>query len=176
MAVAEAIAAVRTDRPLTLVRCVDGTSKPWLIRSTRTERLTQRLWERFGCRKKTGKPEPYITLSTSKALVELAQIGVLKCTPWGLAQPDAGEPDQNFSISIRIAQLTGRRLPAPPIEVRERLKKSGPESFLKTTGGNGLHVVPPIRAEHAWPDGGREFAPQPCAGHGERQSAALITR
>jgi bifunctional non-homologous end joining protein LigD len=32
------------------------------------------------------------------------------------------------------------------------LKKAGLESFLKTTGGKGLHVVVPIRPEHGWKD------------------------
>jgi bifunctional non-homologous end joining protein LigD len=35
-------------------------------------------------------------------------------------------------------------------EVRKRLKRLGLESFVKTTGGKGLHVVAPIVLEHDW--------------------------
>ncbi|MES2391241.1 MAG: ATP-dependent DNA ligase, partial [Acidobacteriota bacterium] len=34
--------------------------------------------------------------------------------------------------------------------VRKRLKKAGLESFLKTTGGKGLHVVAPITPNIIW--------------------------
>ena len=35
-------------------------------------------------------------------------------------------------------------------DVRKRLKKLGLESFLKSTGGKGLHVVVPIVAQYDW--------------------------
>ena len=37
-----------------------------------------------------------------------------------------------------------------PREVRKQLKKLGLESFLKSTGGKGLHVVVPIVPEYDW--------------------------
>jgi bifunctional non-homologous end joining protein LigD len=101
--------------------------------------------------KKTGKPEPYITLSTSKALVELAQLGVLELHPWGSRNGDVEKPDRLIFDLDPDSAIDWKTLSAAAAEVKERLKMLGLESFLKTTGGNGLHVVAPIRAENPWP-------------------------
>ncbi len=41
---------------------------------------------------------------------------------------------------------------AAALECRQRLADMGPESFVKTTGGKGLHVVIPITRHHEWPE------------------------
>ena len=51
------------------------------------------------------------------------------------------------------------------LEIRDRLKKVGLESFCKTTGGKGLHVVTPLTAGKdavAWP-AAKNFAHIICA-------------
>jgi bifunctional non-homologous end joining protein LigD len=101
--------------------------------------------------KKTGKPEPYITLSTPTALAELAQMGVLEIHPWGSRNADLEHPDR---ITIDLdpdAAISWQQLASSAADVRKQLKNLGLESFLKTTGGKGLHVVVPIRPEHEWP-------------------------
>ena len=101
--------------------------------------------------KKTGAPEPYITLSTSKALVELAQLGVLELHPWGSRNGDIEKPDRLIFDLDPDSAIDWKTLAGAAADVRARLKKLGLESFLKTTGGNGLHVVAPIRATNSWP-------------------------
>ena len=101
--------------------------------------------------KKTGKIEPYITLSTAEALAGLAQMGVLEVHPWGSRNDDLEHPDRIIidldpDATISVGE-TWRRVPA---EVRKELKKLGLESFLKSTGGKGLHVVVPIEAKYDW--------------------------
>ena len=101
--------------------------------------------------KKTGAPQPYITISTQKALVELAQLGVLELHPWGARNKSIEKPDRIVFDLDPDPAIGWKALTAATAEVKERLKQLGLESFLKSTGGNGLHVVVPIRAQNPWP-------------------------
>jgi bifunctional non-homologous end joining protein LigD len=157
LAVAGAMLPYITDRPLTLVRCVDGNDKPCFYQKHKNGMLPSDFGSVDILDKKTGKSEPYITLSTEKALVELAQIGVLEVHPWGSRNQTLEKPDQVIFDLDPDSAIDWKTLAGAAIEVRVRLKKAGLESFLKTTGGNGLHVVAPIRADHAWPTV-KEFA------------------
>lgn len=144
-------------RPLTLVRCIDGTGKSCFYQKHKNDMLPADFGTVEIVDKKTGSPEPYITLSTQNALVELAQLGVLELHPWGSRNASIEKPDWIIFDLDPDSAISWKTLAAAATKVRERLKQMGLESFLKTTGGNGLHVVAPIRAENPWP-AVKEFA------------------
>jgi bifunctional non-homologous end joining protein LigD len=100
---------------------------------------------------KKGKVEPYITLNTAEALAGLAQIGVLEVHPWGSRNEDLERADRLIFDLDPDETLAWEVLAGAASEVRARLKKIGLESFVKTTGGKGLHVVVPIQPELEWP-------------------------
>jgi bifunctional non-homologous end joining protein LigD len=138
-------------RPLSLVRCPEGISGSCFFQKHATEALPRGIESVMVTDKKTAKPEPYITLSTPAALAELAQMGVLEIHPWGSTNGDLERPDR---ITIDLdpdAAISWQQLAASADAVRKELKAHGLASFLKTTGGKGLHVVIPIRPEHEWP-------------------------
>jgi bifunctional non-homologous end joining protein LigD len=138
------------DRPLTLVRCIDGTGKSCFYQKHKNDTLPADFGSIDITDKKTGKPEPYITLSTSKALVELAQLGVLEVHPWGSRNGAIEKPDRMVFDLDPDSAIDWKTLAAAAAEIRQRLRNLGLESFLKITGGNGLHVVAPIRATNSW--------------------------
>jgi bifunctional non-homologous end joining protein LigD len=105
--------------------------------------------------KKTGVPEPYITIAqanaTAETLAGLAQMGVLEVHPWGSKNDDLEHPDRLIFDLDPDESLPWTTLCSTAAEVRKRLKRAGLESFLKTTGGKGLHVVAPINPKQDWP-------------------------
>jgi bifunctional non-homologous end joining protein LigD len=139
------------DRPLTLVRCVEGSGKPCFYQKHRNQMLSG-LDSVDVINRKTGVHEPYITLSTREAIVQLAQIGVLEVHPWGSRNESMEQPDRIVIDLDPDPAVDWQTVVTSAKEVRKRLKNLGLASFVKTTGGKGLHVVIPIRPEHQWPE------------------------
>jgi bifunctional non-homologous end joining protein LigD len=137
-------------RPLSLVRCPEGSGKPCFFQKHANKMLPKGIESVEVPDKKTGKPEPYITLSTPTALADLAQMGVLEVHPWGSKNDDLEHPDR---ITIDLdpdAAISWTELTASAAEVRKQLKSLGLESFLKLTGGKGLHIVVPLQPQYEW--------------------------
>ncbi len=149
--VAEHMLPYIEDRPLTLVRCVDGSGKPCFYQKHKNQMLGDGFESVDVLNRKTGEKEPYITLSKADAIVQLAQIAVLEVHPWGSRNETMEQPDRIIIDLDPDAAIDWKTLAASAQEVRKRWKALGLKSFVKTTGGKGLHVVVPVRPEHEWP-------------------------
>jgi bifunctional non-homologous end joining protein LigD len=139
------------DRPLTLVRCVDGSGNPCFYQR-HTNKMFAGGFKTVAVRnKKTGVDDPYITLDSEDAIVQLAQVGVLEVHPWGSRNQTLEQPDRIVIDLDPDPAIEWHSLTESAKEVRKRLNALGLNSWVKTTGGKGLHVVFPVRPEHAWP-------------------------
>jgi bifunctional non-homologous end joining protein LigD len=157
-AVAEYMLPHVADRPLSIVRCPEGSTKPCFFQKHVNAMLPKGIGSVDVPERKItksgkvtlGVPEPYITLDNVNALVGLAQMGVLEVHPWGSRNEDLEHPDRLIFDLDPDESIPWPTLCEAAAEVRKRLKKAGLESFLKLTGGKGLHIVAPIEPTLDW--------------------------
>jgi bifunctional non-homologous end joining protein LigD len=100
-------------------------------------------------------PAPYLMITGPGSLTALAQMGVLEIHVWGSTWPDIERPDMlvlDLDPGPGVgwpALADGARL------VRDVLRSVRLESFVKTTGGKGLHVVAPVTPNVDWAETSR---------------------
>ena len=99
-----------------------------------------------------SKTADYVMVDDIDGLVSLVQIGVLEIHVWGsradlLEQPDRLVFDLDPDPTVRWPRVVESAR-----QIRDFLGDLGLESFVKTTGGKGLHVVVPIRRQADWPE------------------------
>jgi bifunctional non-homologous end joining protein LigD len=139
-------------RPVSLVRCPDGTGKPCFFQKHVNATLPKSIQHVDVPDRKTDKIEPYITVNSAEALAALAQLGVMELHPWGSRNDDLEHPDRLVFDLDPDEALAWTEVTHAAEEVRARLKELGLESFVKTTGGKGLHVIAPIEPDLEWPE------------------------
>jgi bifunctional non-homologous end joining protein LigD len=151
LAVADRMLPHIADRPLSIVRCPEGIGKPCFFQKHIGMGLPSGISSVPVPDKKNGKIEQYVTLNTAEGLVGLAQMGVLEIHPWGSKNESLGTPDRIIFDLDPDESIEWQTLASTAKEFRALLESLGLDSFLKTTGGKGLHVVVPIRPENEWP-------------------------
>jgi bifunctional non-homologous end joining protein LigD len=84
-------------------------------------------------------------------------MGVLEIHVWGSRADDPQRPDRLVFDLDPAPDVSFEAVKQAAEDVRERLKQVKLISFLKTTGGKGLHVVLPIKKGPTW-DEAKNFA------------------
>ena len=174
-AVADAILPHLLGRPLSVVRCPEGSGTPCFYQRHAGGRLPAGVVGIPVKSKTSGKTEQYIAVESAEGLVGLAQIGVLEIHPWGARSDTLEMPDRLIFDFDPGDGIVWEQLVAAAEEIFRVLERYELESFVKWTGGKGLHVVAPIEADHRW-DTVREFARGLAKGMEAQRSDLYLTQ
>lgn len=139
-------------RPLSVVRCPDGIAGIGARRCFFQKHLPYDLPPGLHTAR-LDEHEPYLFVKDARGLVALTQVGVLELHAWGstVAHPD--EPDRLVLDLDPGPGVPWARVKDTAAALRARLADLDLASFLKTTGGKGLHVVVPLtRGRQTWDD------------------------
>jgi bifunctional non-homologous end joining protein LigD len=92
----------------------------------------------------------YIYAASLDAIVSAVQNGAVEFHTWGAKVPDIKRPDRITMDLDPDEALPWTLLVEGTLLTKSLLDGLGLKSFLKTTGGKGLHVVAPIRPQLEW--------------------------
>ena len=147
VAVAERMLPHVAMRPITMVRCPTGRQQKCFYQRHAGAGVARQI-EKVTV---PGFDNPYLFIRDLPGLIALVQMGVLEIHPWGVRveRPDKADrvifdldPDEGLGFGEVVNAAR---------DVRDQLSALELVSFVKTTGGKGLHVVLPIEPVHEWP-------------------------
>jgi bifunctional non-homologous end joining protein LigD len=143
------------DRPLSIVRCPEGTAGACFYQ----KHLSAGMAGPVGTApiKESGGTSDYVTISDVAGLVALVQFGVLEIHPWNARNDDVDAADRLVFDLDPAPDVPWPAVVAATRDVKQRLDALGLTSFLKTTGGKGMHVVVPLAPVVPW-DVAKPFA------------------
>jgi bifunctional non-homologous end joining protein LigD len=136
------------NRPLTLVRCPNGWEKTCFFQKHPDEKVDAVI-ERVTVQESNGATL-YMMANSLSALIALVQMGALELHPFGSSAPKLDCPDRIIFDFDPDDTVPWETLVEGVHLLKTLLEELGLRTFIKTTGGKGLHVVIPIKPAFGW--------------------------
>jgi bifunctional non-homologous end joining protein LigD len=135
-------------RPISLMRCPGGEGKTCFFQRHVGEATSPHLQPVKVAGR--GGGEPYVTITDVAGLVTLVQRDVLEIHVWGSEGKRPDRPDRLVFDFDPAPDVKFAAVKKAALQMRGILKDLGLVSFLKTTGGKGLHLVVPFEIGPGW--------------------------
>lgn len=136
------------NRPLTLVRCPGGRTGQCFYQKHLADEPPEH-FRGVSIKEKSGTGR-YVVIDDLAGLVSLVQMGVLEIHPWPARADNVEAPDRLVFDLDPGEGVPWKNVVVAARDVRDRLGELGLESFLRTSGGKGLHVVAPLARRNSW--------------------------
>jgi bifunctional non-homologous end joining protein LigD len=136
------------DRPLSLLRCPDGADDACFFQKHHAEGLGAAV-HAIPLKQKSGT-EDYLYVDSLDGVLALVQMNTVEFHPWGARIDDPEAPDRLVFDLDPAPGVAWPQVVAAARDVRARLREAGLESFVRLSGGKGLHVVVPIARDYSW--------------------------
>ena len=135
-------------RPLSIIRCPSGTGRPCFFQKHHTAGLS--LTRAVPLKEEEGDEAPYLVAEDAASVMELVQFNALEFHPWG---SHAEAPDRADRVVFDLDPgpgVTFTEVKRAATDIRRLLKQLELISFVRVSGGKGLHVVVPLNPGCDW--------------------------
>lgn len=134
-------------RPLTLVRCPNGREKKCFFQ----KHFPDMPADLYGIDiQEKNKKGTYVYLKNIRGLFALTQLNVLEVHTWNCRIDKIERPDMIVFDLDPAPDIHWKKVIEAAWHIKDRLEKLNLVSFVKTTGGKGLHIVLPIKRTLNW--------------------------
>jgi bifunctional non-homologous end joining protein LigD len=140
-------------RVLALIRCPDGCEEKCFFQKHDMPGVASevRRIPIVSVDAKNPQPETMLAVTNVEGLLGLVQFGVVEFHVWGSRVDDLERPDRLVFDLDPGEGLAWSRVVETALMMRDWLNRLELQSWVKTSGSKGLHVVVPIVRRHEWP-------------------------
>jgi bifunctional non-homologous end joining protein LigD len=147
-------------RPLSLLRCPSGAGKQCFFQKHLEAAIPGIFSDDIGSKTK-GEMQEIIYARGLQGLLGLVQMNTLELHTWGCHTDNIDNPDLIVFDLDPDSAVAWTDVKKAALTLKKMLEKLGLKSFLKVTGGKGLHLHVPVEPIYSW-DQIKSFAKSVC--------------
>ena len=147
-AVADRLLPEIVDRPLSLLRCPDGIQGQCFFQKHHSESLGPGVYP-VPLEERDGEDD-YLYVRGIEGVLSLVQMNAIEFHPWGAKRTAPERPDRLVFDLDPGEDVPWAEVKRAARDVRDRLAEVGLRSWVRLSGGKGIHVCVPIRPGPGW--------------------------
>ena len=135
-------------RPLSIIRCPDGIAKTCFFQKHLTAGV--KLADTVRILEDSGKEAQYLVVNDAASVMELVQFNALEFHPWGSTADNPERADRMVFDLDPGPDVSWTEVKRAARKIHDLLASISLQSYLRTSGGKGLHVVVPLNPGCDW--------------------------